>query len=981
MSKRDAHEHEVSLTFKYAYRPSLLRREEASISPHASQTNLGVISSTRRPPVCSPSSLPLRQDAIFQSFPSPSSSRNSPKRSPATGRPSRSVLPQQAIQIQSPRPSPRGSPHGTPQNVPTPAEKEDVNWAVSETETPLTFQFARGGIQSERYAKPSGTQVSLLDGGGSLKNPESHNSNKAESIDQEESTPKWNGGNSLGKQAAILGHYPQPPRTSPTGSNTNGKESSPSTSGSASTTGDNTFIPRPPMLRRRRPSSFLHFIRSPLTFPVRGQTGKGLIYACIPRNSRKISPSTGVPGVSSPHEMPNNRIYRNNGNHSPPAKTPTPIELSNVSTHSSSLKQHRHGEWRGKKKSKSPVVELKETTKPREDSNSCYVGGEAFRYRTPLESPRIAGTPPTPSTSTAISPRTVNLKGKALPSYFDLHRRGTSNISPLSPNDRGFTLMPLSDTNLLRREDSMQTQAAILPHFVQVPMFSRAAPFAQREDYGGHSGDASPVTASRRSSFPPGSRRGWSNRSSAVFRVPDGGRRASFGYRDHMNFITKPDGYSSREGSSGKQPSNTNSSRTGSGSSEAQKKDGTNMTESSSRKGSLGERRASKVIAAMNASRKNSSEKTTIDGNGNSTHSAQSSSKMVHWRGAEVTEEEAKVLDMLVGKHRLFSEMLMAPFDSSQTEGSEKPPEPGEGPVSILRRPSWRRFASTIGSPPLSGLSEETGSSDRTPKPEAGDGVPDARELYAEALKQTLGIPIGAGKRKNRREDTIEKAPTLPPALVDQMKPKDFITAPADLKRTDTPPGDSGTNVSRSTRTTTRTEYETEILSIAMLYGRVIKETTGPASEPVQTPSINEDSARPPSRAPSLTVPERPSVSFITNALDERSQSDSLMSDVRRVSLNPQSKSRRSSSTVARLQKLANAVTGGGENMSKRHSTTSPLSSPPEYTEDNKPRHQSLNVPSLVAALRSIRGNSTGRDKDKTATRLGSTDDGRSQGS
>lgn len=92
----------------------------------------------------------------------------------------------------------------------------------------------------------------------------------------------------------------------------------------------------------------------------------------------------------------------------------------------------------------------------------------------------------------------------------------------------------------------------------------------------------------------------------------------------------------------------------------------------------MGERRASKVIAALNVSRRDSSEQRVEGGGGRSAHSPGPSSKTIHQRGAEVTEEEAKMLDMLVGKHRLFSEMLMTPLEKTQSEGPERPPEPGE---------------------------------------------------------------------------------------------------------------------------------------------------------------------------------------------------------------------------------------------------------------------------------------------------------------
>ncbi|KAF3924649.1 hypothetical protein AA313_de0203989 [Arthrobotrys entomopaga] len=958
MSKRDGHEHEVSLSFKYAYRPSLLRREAPLVSPHGSQTNLeAIMSANPRPSVCSPSSLPLRQDAIFQSFPSPSPNRGSPKRSPGAGKPSRQTPPQQTAPFYSPRSSPRESPRTTPQKATTPAEKEEVSWGSSATSSPLAFHTAHDGSLNRRYISQTDAPVSLLDGGGSLKHPDSQNSNHQESIDQDDSTPSRNDNNRLGKEAALLGQYPQLPQDSPVT-----KISSTRNHGSPASGRTNAAIARPTALRRRRTSGFRHFIRSPLTYPVRGQTGKGFLQACIPRNHRKAaSTTTAAAPPSSDSSSPNNRV-----NHERQStlmtKTPTPLELANSSNCSSPTRLYLHSPWRSKKKSNdaSPADVIRECAK--NPSDMCYVAGEALRYRTPLESPRLSGTPSTP---TEISPKTLSVARdkNTIPSYFDLRRQETSNTSPLSPGDRGFTLMPLSDTNLHRHTSSIHPQAARLPHFVKVPMFSRAAPFAQREDYGGYSAEATSNATSRRSSFPP---LGWSNsnRSSTSGLTESGGRRASFGYRDHVKFLTKPSGYSSVGESSVRQPnSDSSGARSSSHSSDQRRRNSSNPSSSrksstAERKDSLGERRASKVIASLNFSRKDSSEKTVDDGKGNVQNSSESSSKMVHWRGAEVTEEEAKILDMLVGRHRLFSELLMAPLDNSQSqsEASEKPPEPGEGPATILRRPSWRRFASTIGTSPLSGLSEETGSSGKTPKPEAGDGVPDIRELYAEALQQTLGIPVGVKKNRKRLEDIVENSPKLPPAVVDQMKPNDFITAPDDIESADTAlPLETDPGISRSARTTTttpRTEYETEILSIAMLYGRVIKETAGTTSEPT------EALARPPSRAPSLTVPERPSVNFITNALDERSQSDSLMSDFRRMTLNPESKSRRSSSALARLQKLANSVIGASEKTSKRGSTLALAESPDYTTEEssNKSRHQSFKARSFSSAFPNIRG-------------------------
>ncbi|KAK6507031.1 hypothetical protein TWF481_005484 [Arthrobotrys musiformis] len=979
MAKNRGQEHGASLPFKQAYRPSFLKNESNSmvspqVSPRGSQTNIAGMNQNPRPSVCSPSSLPLRQDAIFQSFPVPSPKRGSPRRSPGAGiKTATRTPPLQNVQVYSPRPSPRPSPRVTPQTSPG-----ESNWETSGTESPVV----KSSTPTENYVQRAGASAPPLDGGGSLRLLDGNNSNdwirdnegsnrdaEADYIFSGEV-----GKNPLGKEANVLGLGPHPPSESPESSRLNGKKKTPTPlSGSSGETNGTLIIPSnsPVAVKRRRTSGLLQFMRSPLTFPVRKQSGKGFIYNCIPGMSRKSSAAqSNIPEVPSPNDLPNNRISHHHHNdeyeftsnsprQTPPLKTPTPIDLSKVSTESDNHKRH-HGIWRHKKHrghdTTPSTVESKESIKrPDEhfcddDPTCCYVAGEAHRFRTPLESPKIPRTPPTPS---AISPKTSDMKGKkALPSYFDLPRQETSNVSP---NDLGFTLMPLSDPDISHRTSNIQAHAHRLPHFVKVPMFSLAAPFATREDYKGYSAETSPEAASRRSSFPPGP--GWSsNRSSASGAVDP--RRASFGYRDHMNFITKPEGYSSRTGSSAKQESSSGSQSPHD--SHGQRRNSHNTASDVSRKSSLGERRASKVIAALNAPRKDSNEH-KLDETGGAAHSPGPSSKMVHWRGAEVTEEEAKMLDMLVGKHRLFSEMLMTPLEKTQSEGPEKPPEPGDEPMNVLRRPSWRRFASTIMSSPLSGLSEETGSSDKTTKPDSSDipDAPDIKEMYAEALQETAGVPIGVTKNRKRHED-IAKAPSLPASVLDRTTPTEFITGPPDIVKAMDPSSiDAPMANSRSNRTT-RTEFETEILSIAMLYGRVIKETTRAASEPSTPPVVDNTSAtdtlRPHSRAPSLTVPERPSVGFITNALEERSVSDGLISDVRRVSLNPTSKSRRSSSTLARLHKL---VSGGGEK-SKRNSTTSPFSSPPEYVEDGSSRHQSLNVPSLISAL--TRANSSGKD-------------------
>ncbi|KAK6521483.1 hypothetical protein TWF506_001696 [Arthrobotrys conoides] len=973
MAKNRGHEHETSLPFKYAYRPSLLRQQSNAIvspqvSPRGSQTNIAGMNQTPRPPVCSPSSLPLRQDAIFQSFPVPSPRRGSPRRSPGTGikAPTRTP-PLQNVQVYSPRPSPRPSPHVTPQTSPS-----DDNWETAGT----ISSIVKSGTPTENYIRQAGASAPPLDGGGSLKLLDGHNSNEPvigeaspQGPEQDRSFHMEGGDKSLGKEVGTPSSNLHPPQESPQSSRFYGrKKTLTPPSGSSGENGGTPTVPtNPPVVKRRRTSGLLQFMRSPLTFPMRKQNGRS-IYNCLPGMSRKSSATqNSLRETPSSNELPNNRIphshnasyeFRNDPKHSPPMGTPTPINLSKVSTESENHKRH-HGisGWRHRKpKSVDSIHKPIETKQPimqqdlhfcDDDPTCCYVAGEAHRFRTPLESPRIPGTPPTPP---AISPNTPDMKGKKpLPSYFDLRRQETSGVSP---NDLGFTLMPLSDPELSNRVDSIQAYGYRLPHFVKVPMFSHAAPFATREDYKSYSSEASLEAASRRSSFPPGP--GWSsNRSSASGAVDN--RRASFGYRDHMNFITKPEGYSSRTGSSAKQESSSGSGSPPS--SHGLRRDSHNTASDNSRTSSLGERRASKVIAALNTSRRDSNEQKFEDEGGSSVHTPGSPSKLVHWRGAEVTEEEAKMLDMLVGKHRLFSEMLMTPLEKTQSERSERSPEPGDEVVNVLRRPSWRRFASTIMSSPLSGLSEETGSSDKTTQP-ASSGtrdITDLREMYAEALQETTGLPIGVTKNRKRLGDVAE-AHSLPPGVIDRSTPTDFITGPPDIvKSTDTSLLDASTG-NRSSLTT-RTEFETEILSIAMLYGRVVKETTRAASEPSTPPAADNTSAtstlRPRSRAPSLTVPERPSVGFITNALDERSVSDGLISDVRRVSLNPTSKSRRSSSTLARLHKI---VAGG----SKRDSTTSPFSSPPEYTEAGSSRHQSLNVPSLISAL--TRASSSGKD-------------------
>ncbi|KAF3942142.1 hypothetical protein ABW19_dt0206793 [Dactylella cylindrospora] len=972
------HERELSLSFKYAYKPSLLRREDALVSPRGSVTNLG--GCYPRPPVCSPSSLPLQQDAIYQSFPnlSPRASprRSSPRGSPAK-QPVRHTPTQQAGQPSSPRPSPMPSPHGTPQR--TPRENDPFDWKVAEAGTPLSSQMTSGGSQANKYLRPqSGHETLSVDGGGSLKFPEHQNGN-SNSLRQDNAPLKKGSREVISKEASILGIDPHRPDESPVSSQSNSKKTALPISSLIRSHEESSGSLASPLIKRRRTSAFMSFVRSPMTFPLRGQTAKNWINACLPRNQQK--PSTIAPATPS-NEVPNGRIHNSETPGSPRIKTPTPAEVSKASSVSDS-KRHTFldlsksaASWRSRKNKSNETTPSLDVNPNlpiavRESQGSCYVAGEAQRFQTPLESPTIPGTPPTPS---AISPSTTvpAPKGKKpLPSYFDLRRRGT-NISPLShedggPMDRGFTLMPLSDSTKDQREAS-RAQAARLPHFVKVPLFSRAAPFAQREDYGSYSAGASPEGQSRRSSFPPVP--GLSGRSSTTGTL-NTGRRASFGYRDQLNFITKPDGYSTNPGSSGKHTSDSSRSASASASmgvdNSATKGTGGTSSVAGSRKSSLGERRASKVITALDMARRRSSGKTIDEGNGNQSHSSSESSKLVHWRGAEVTEDEAKMLDMLVGKHRLFSEMLSAPLD--KPESSEKAATEGEKqrPGTILRRPSWRRFASTIGSPPLSGLSEEAGSSADPEKQELGDEIPDVSELYAEALQQTLGLPMRLSKNKRHQLDTIDNIPNLPPAVVDKNQAKDFITTPSDLKGSNNLPASAPASVPART---TRTEFETEILSIAMLYGRVVQEAARSPSEPERTPSII-DGPIATSRAPSLTIPERPSVGFLTSALDDRSHSDSIVSDVRRASLNPQNKGRRSS-TIARLQKLAGPL----GDRSKRSSTVSPLESPPEY--EGKSRHSSLNVPSLVSALRNARASGRGRD---TESRLGSVDSGKLQDS
>lgn len=140
--------------------------------------------------------------------------------------------------------------------------------------------------------------------------------------------------------------------------------------------------------------------------------------------------------------------------------------------------------------------------------------------------------------------------------------------------------------------------------------------------------------------------------------------------------------------------------------------------------------------------------------------------------------------------------------------------------------------------------SEEIGSPDKTPKPNFSDtpDVLDLREIYAKALQETTGIPVGVTKNRKQHED-IAMAPSLPPGALDRLTPKDFITGPPDIvKMTDSSLIDTPMTNNRSSRTT-RTEFETEILSIAMLYGRVAKETTRAASEPSTPPVADNASA------------------------------------------------------------------------------------------------------------------------------------------
>ncbi|KAJ6262415.1 hypothetical protein Dda_3223 [Drechslerella dactyloides] len=933
MPKARGHEHEVSLTFKYAYRPSLLRQAEATVSPHASQTNLNTmvnVSDPQRPSVCSPSSPPLRQDAIFQSFPNPSA-RGSPKRSQVRSSrqtpPLLSVSQAQASTL-SPKASPRHSPRVTPRRTPV-GELEQFRWVNSETASPL-ISNATGSAASPLIAsnssKMTGNLSLPLDGPSSFKLADSQksssnaNSNARSNsldryLDDDLSPPIRHTDDNISKEAAILG-LSTSLRYSETTPSPSEQQLSRLGSNPPRAADDTALAANARAVKQQKASSLFHLIRGPLTFPT---AGKILIDSCLPRKLRKSATSSvAATSTTSLNGLPNSRVSQRQHSSPSHSKPHTPSDAPKTPSRSNS-KRSRHGigSWKHmlrKSADTSPSVDhAKEPSKIKDDDPaSCFAAGEAHRFHTPIESPRMSGTP---SSASAISPKTADPKAKKrLPSYFDLKRRDTANTSPFTENNRGFTLMALSDTEKQQRE-AIQTQAARLPHFVQVPMFSRAAPFAQTEDYSG----ASTEETSRRGSYPPG--HGSSGRSSNPGR-PESGRRASFGYRDHMKFITKPDGYSSRTNS---ERQNTDSPGSGPASGaisefgprdQWQRQNSYQSQSTESRKSSLGERRASSVIAKLDVTRR-SIDKQVNDSSGNTSHAKQSPPKMVHWRGAEVTEEEAKILDMLVGRNRLFSEALMStsPLDSPQTEESAPAPNqypaPGEEPVCILRRPSWRRLASTIGSSPLSGLAEEGAPLDRTSRTNSGDGIREVRELYAEAVQETHGIAVGV--RRNRKlEEDFQISPNLSPRT-QRPNPLEFITTPPnfdqddDLQPIETPA--MGTS-SRSQTTTTRTKYETEILSIALLRGRVVQGTTESVMGLSEALSANEAQRPVFWRAPSLTLPERPSMATRTNALEERSLSDSVVPGVNRKTASRQNssdsgKAHRSSSTLAMLRKLS----------------------------------------------------------------------------
>lgn len=219
------------MPFKHAYRPSFLRQQSNAmvspqVSPRGSQTNIAGMNQNPRPAICSPSSLPLRQDAIFQSFPSPSPRRGSSRRSPCAGIKAHTWTPPlQNVHVYSPRPSPRPSPRVTPQTSPG-----GDNWAISGTESPIV----KSGTPTGGYIRQSGAFAPPLDGGDSLKLLDGHNLNNPSigedfngSTEQDYNFPKEGGDKSLGKEAEVLGFSPHPPQDSSQSSRFHGKKKLP----------------------------------------------------------------------------------------------------------------------------------------------------------------------------------------------------------------------------------------------------------------------------------------------------------------------------------------------------------------------------------------------------------------------------------------------------------------------------------------------------------------------------------------------------------------------------------------------------------------------------------------------------------------------------------------------------------------------------------------------------------------------------------
>ncbi|KAF3919354.1 hypothetical protein ABW21_db0203891 [Orbilia brochopaga] len=906
MHRSRGHEHKVSLTFKYAYGPSRLRRAESLISPHGSQTNLvatGNVNHNLRPSVCSPSSTPLRQDATYQSFPS-LSPRGSPQRS--QGMLSRQITPQQiptiASTLFSPGQSPRASPRVTPQRTPV-SEPDQLKWTESQTESSLVFQVS--GSDASPTMLPNSPQATAaprtpMDGpdspefAGSQKLMSNKNSNdQSESlvhgIDQHDSLHKRRTNDRAGKQAAILGVPSLSPHPESSGSSNTKHSSSPASDSFGDRDGVASKTDSGP-LRPPRNLSWHNFIRGSLTFPIKISRIKNPADGCFPRKARKGSHTAPL----SLEELPNNRISQQPQSQSQ-TKSPTLIDASKAPLKPGSpLKRHPLKSWHSKHRDNdmtSNIDSVRKSSKPEDEHEvSCFVGGEAYRLHTPITSPRIPKSPLTPS---PISPKADNQKSKnRLPSYFDLQPRESPSTSPFTRHDRGFTLIPLNEVKKKRRHGK-QTQTIGFPHLVQVPTFSRVAPFANTEDY---SGGATPEASSRRSSYPP--EHGSLSRSSTA-EVQDGQRRASFGYRDHMGFITKPDGYSTGD-SSDKQTGN--SSRTGSGSSLGL------YSTTRSRKSSLGERRASKVMAQLEQSHKQQSENKTDDDNENSEQPKQPEKRLVHWRGAEVTEEEARILDMLIGGSRLLSDVSMSPLDGSQTGRSTSEPDQHpaseEVPMTTLRRPSWRRFASTVGSsPPLSGLREE--SSPDTPRPKTGDGVRDARELYADAVQETHGMPIRRMHSRKRREGITSTSD--PESTTGGQTRLEFITTAFESEEVDPLCTEElgSPSSSRSSTTTTPTKRRTEIVSFATRYSRVIEETTKQESPTSSKRSSVGDASRPSAaRTPSTsTLPDLPSAGSRRHTMVDRSRSDSGVPGLNRTTTTSPSSSRRSS-TLSLLQRV-----------------------------------------------------------------------------